>query len=97
MMNENDTILPAAADAGAPPPRAPEAEAQPARESPSRPLPEDGFIILPVRNMVLFPGVVLPITIGRAFFWKSDTRPARRRLGCCLSRWLFHRCRRDPV
>ena len=66
MMNENDTILPAAADAGAPPPRAPEAEAQPARESPSRLLPEDAFIILPVRNLVLFPGVVLPITIGRA-------------------------------
>lgn len=66
MMNENDTILPAAADAGAPVPRAPAAEAQPARESPLRPLPEDAFIILPVRNLVLFPGVVLPITIGRA-------------------------------
>jgi ATP-dependent Lon protease len=31
----------------------------------SRPLPEDALIILPVRNLVLFPGVVLPITIGR--------------------------------
>jgi ATP-dependent Lon protease len=31
-----------------------------------RPLPEDALIILPVRNLVLFPGVVLPITIGRA-------------------------------
>ncbi|MFI4889444.1 MAG: endopeptidase La [Steroidobacterales bacterium] len=27
--------------------------------------PEDVLIILPVRNMVLFPGVVLPVTIGR--------------------------------
>jgi len=31
----------------------------------ARPLPEDALIILPVRNLVLFPGVVLPITIGR--------------------------------
>src|SRR5215813_4883766 len=31
-----------------------------------RPLPEDALIILPVRNVVLFPGVVLPITVGRA-------------------------------
>ncbi|HSN40157.1 MAG TPA: LON peptidase substrate-binding domain-containing protein, partial [Burkholderiales bacterium] len=65
MMKENDVIPPVTADAGAPP-RAPAAAAQPARESPSRPLPEDAFIILPVRNLVLFPGVVLPITIGRA-------------------------------
>ncbi len=28
-------------------------------------LPEDALIILPVRNTVLFPGVVSPITIGR--------------------------------
>ena len=34
--------------------------------APSKPLPEDALIILPVRNLVLFPGVVLPITIGRA-------------------------------
>ncbi|HSN40991.1 MAG TPA: endopeptidase La [Burkholderiales bacterium] len=65
MMKENDVIPPVTADAGAPP-HAPAAAAQPARESPSRPLPEDAFIILPVRNLVLFPGVVLPITIGRA-------------------------------
>ena len=29
------------------------------------PIPEDGLIILPVRNTVLFPGVVLPLAIGR--------------------------------
>ena len=29
-------------------------------------LPEDALIIVPVRNMVLFPGMILPITIGRA-------------------------------
>ena len=29
------------------------------------PLPDDAIAIVPVRNIVLFPGVVLPITIGR--------------------------------
>ncbi|HUI20971.1 MAG TPA: endopeptidase La [Methylocella sp.] len=29
------------------------------------PLPPDGLIIIPVRNLVLFPGHVVPITIGR--------------------------------
>lgn len=42
------------------------AESQAGREAPSRALPEDALIILPVRNVVLFPGVVLPITVGRA-------------------------------
>ena len=42
------------------------ASAQTAREAAARPLPQDAIIILPVRNLVLFPGVVLPITVGRA-------------------------------
>ena len=29
-------------------------------------IPEDATIILPVRNTLLFPGMVLPLTIGRA-------------------------------
>ena len=28
-------------------------------------LPDDALILVPVRNMVLFPGIVLPVTIGR--------------------------------
>ena len=28
-------------------------------------LPDDALIIVPVRNMVLFPGMILPISIGR--------------------------------
>jgi ATP-dependent Lon protease len=32
---------------------------------PSRALPEDAVIILPVRNIVLFPGMFLPLAIGR--------------------------------
>ena len=39
-----------------PTPRGPEA---------SRPLPEDALIILPVRNTVVFPGMVVPLAIGR--------------------------------
>jgi ATP-dependent Lon protease len=36
--------------------------------APSNPvrIPDDALIIIPVRNIVLFPGVVAPITIGRA-------------------------------
>ena len=30
------------------------------------PLPSDAMIIVPVRNIVLFPGMVMPITVGRA-------------------------------
>ena len=38
----------------------------PAGEQPKAPgLPEDMLIILPVRNLVLFPGVILPVAIKR--------------------------------
>jgi len=30
-----------------------------------RTLPEDALIILPVRSMVLFPGIVVPLAVGR--------------------------------
>src|SRR5579872_5347914 len=42
-----------------------------AKESPAAggpalpPLPPDALIIVPVRNTVLFPGLVLPVTVGR--------------------------------
>ena len=28
-------------------------------------VPDDQMILLPVRNLVLFPGIVLPIVVGR--------------------------------
>ena len=31
----------------------------------ARPLPDDALIILPVRNVVMFPGAVFPLTVGR--------------------------------
>jgi ATP-dependent Lon protease len=42
------------------------AAGRPEERQRSKPLPEDALIILPVRNLVLFPGVILPITVGRA-------------------------------
>jgi len=31
-----------------------------------KPLPEDALVIVPLRNAVLFPGIMSPITIGRS-------------------------------
>ena len=38
----------------------------PRTESGAPPLPADGLIIVPVRNLVLFPGLIAPLTLGRA-------------------------------
>ena len=59
----NDTLstdagVPAAADARAAGGTAPEVRTP-------RPLPDDALIILPVRNVVMFPGAVFPLTVGR--------------------------------
>jgi len=44
----------------------PSGAAQSARgDAATRPLPEDALIILPVRNVVMFPGTVVPLTVGR--------------------------------
>jgi ATP-dependent Lon protease len=37
----------------------------PARAGVSRPIPDDALIILPVRNVVMFPSAIVPLTIGR--------------------------------
>ncbi|HEX5768500.1 MAG TPA: LON peptidase substrate-binding domain-containing protein, partial [Burkholderiales bacterium] len=37
-----------------------------AKAQPMKPLPEDALIIIPMRNTVLFPGVISPVTVGRA-------------------------------
>src|SRR3954462_1249122 len=36
-----------------------------ARGGALKPLPEDALILIPMRNNVLFPGVISPITVGR--------------------------------
>ena len=43
----------------------PSAQAPSRPEAASRALPDDALIILPVRNVVMFPGAVFPITVGR--------------------------------
>jgi ATP-dependent Lon protease len=43
----------------------PGAHTDPAAPAPIPALPSDALIIVPVRNMVLFPGLVLPIAVGR--------------------------------
>jgi ATP-dependent Lon protease len=57
-MEARDPAAPAAVPAPAP-------EAAEPRGGPARALPDDALIILPARNLVLFPGIVLPLTLGR--------------------------------
>jgi ATP-dependent Lon protease len=51
-------------------------------------VPEDALIIVPVRNLVLFPGLVLPITIGREATVAALQQAARtgRQVGILLQR-----------
>lgn len=61
------TVGPVSTDAAggvavsAPPP----SETAHQREGTERPLPDDALIIVPVRNVVLFPDLVIPLAIGR--------------------------------
>ncbi len=48
---------------GSPTPAA--AGAERPRQGALKPLPEDALILIPMRNTVLFPGVISPVTIGR--------------------------------
>jgi len=43
----------------------PAVNAAPPKQPAIKPLPEDALIIIPMRNTVLFPGVIAPITVGR--------------------------------
>jgi ATP-dependent Lon protease len=54
----------------------------------SKPLPEDAMIIVPLRNAVLFPGVMSPITMGRAASVAAAQEAARTesRIGFLLQR-----------
>ena len=65
-MNERTTAdtTPASADANRRQDKIAES-AEPAARPPLAPLPADALIIVPVRNVVLFPGMVLPLTVGR--------------------------------
>ena len=56
--------------------------------SESKPLPADALAIVPLRNMLLFPGIVAPVTFGRASSVAAaqDTVKAGRRIGFLLQR-----------
>ena len=41
------------------------ASAEKPRAGALKPVPEDALILIPMRNTVLFPGVISPITVGR--------------------------------
>jgi ATP-dependent Lon protease len=45
-----------------------------------RPIPEDALILIPLRNAVLFPGVISPITIGRSSSVAAANEAARNNL-----------------
>src|ERR1700733_12527283 len=49
-------------------------------------VPEDATIILPVRNMLLFPGMVLPLTVGRpaSIAAAQEAAQSGRRVGLLL-------------
>ncbi|NUB17478.1 hypothetical protein GAY28_37745 [Azospirillum brasilense] len=71
----------------------PAAEATPAPQTPSvsppvSGLPEDVIPVIPVRNLVQFPGVVLPVTVGRARSGAAAQEAARteRPVGILLQR-----------
>ncbi|MBV8537535.1 MAG: endopeptidase La [Alphaproteobacteria bacterium] len=55
---------------------------------PIPPLPPDALIIVPVRNTVLFPGIVFPITVGRAKSLAAAQQAVReqRQVGVLLQR-----------
>ncbi|HSH08180.1 MAG TPA: endopeptidase La [Burkholderiales bacterium] len=59
-----------------------------AGERPGKPLPEDAIALVPVRSIVLFPGVLAPVTIGREKSVAAAQEAARheRRVGFLLQR-----------
>jgi ATP-dependent Lon protease len=62
--SSSNEARPLSADA-APRGDAPMPAPAPAPEGSAKPLPPDAMILLPVRNLVLFPGIVIPLAVGR--------------------------------
>ena len=60
----------------------------PGGAAPAKEIPQDAVIILPVRNVVLFPGVVLPLSLGRGRSIAAAQEAARsnRPIGVILQR-----------
>jgi ATP-dependent Lon protease len=64
------------------------AGAAPGSATASKPLPADALIVIPMRNTVLFPGVITPITVGRASSVAAAQEAVRseRKVGFALQR-----------
>src|SRR5947199_63558 len=58
------------------------------RSSSAKPLPEGAMILIPMRNTILFPGVISPITVGRPVSVAAAQEAVRseRRIGFVLQR-----------
>ena len=68
-----------------------DAVAEQTRPEPERtvpPIPDDALIILPTRNLVLFPGLVMPINVGReaSVAAVQEAVRSKRRIGVVLQR-----------
>jgi ATP-dependent Lon protease len=61
---------------------------QPEGQQPGPAVPEDVLIVLPVRNTVVFPGAVVPLTIGRRISLAAAEEAARsgRRIGLVMQK-----------
>jgi ATP-dependent Lon protease len=55
----------------------PQAPANADREAGVPPLPSDAIVVIPVRNFVLFPGIVMPLSLGRAMSIAAAQRSVR--------------------
>jgi len=53
-----------------------------------RPIPEDALILIPMRNAVLFPGVISPVAVGRSSSIAAANEAVRqsRKVGFVLQR-----------
>src|SRR6185295_5736174 len=62
--------------------------AAPGSATASKPLPADALIVIPMRNTVLFPGVITPITVGRTSSVAAAQEAVRseRKVGFLLQR-----------
>ena len=63
-------------------------QARPDAERTFPPIPDDALIILPTRNLVLFPGLVMPINVGReaSVAAVQEAVRSKRRIGVVLQR-----------
>jgi ATP-dependent Lon protease len=64
------------------------AGAAPGSATASKPLPADALVVIPMRNTVLFPGVITPITVGRTSSVAAAQEAVRseRKVGFLLQR-----------